>query len=183
MSKPALGVVVGAVLGAIDGASAWISPEARPIIATIVLGSTVKGIATGLAAGLIARSKRSISVGVAAGLLIGFVLSAIAAMSQPGHFFEIVLPGMLLGAIVGFATQMYPRHVTGSTYVFALAIAVPLLTATSATVAAQSAAPDDGLAPLAGLIGRWAGSTEGQPGRGTVERQYELSSRVSGGTR
>src|SRR5262245_30449262 len=147
MTKPALGVFVGAALGAIDGASAWISPEARPIIVTIVVGSTVKGIATGLAAGLIARAKRSIALGLAAGLLIGFVLSAIAAMSQPGHFFEIVLPGMLLGAIVGFATQIYPRQAIGSSYVVALAIAAPLLAATSTSVAAQSAAAGDGLAP------------------------------------
>jgi hypothetical protein len=36
----------------------------------------------------------------------------------------------------------------------------------------RSTAPDDPLEPLAGLIGRWNGSTEGQPGHGTVEREY-----------
>ncbi len=38
---------------------------------------------------------------------------------------------------------------------------------------AQSSAKPDPLAPLARLEGRWAGTLEGQPGKGTVERQYE----------
>lgn len=34
-------------------------------------------------------------------------------------------------------------------------------------------APVDPLAPIAGLVGRWTGTAEGQPGKGTVERHYE----------
>ena len=37
----------------------------------------------------------------------------------------------------------------------------------------QAAAPRDALAPVAPLVGRWSGTTEGQPGKGTVEREYE----------
>jgi hypothetical protein len=37
----------------------------------------------------------------------------------------------------------------------------------------QTAAPADRLALLAPLVGRWSGTTEGQPGTGTVERHYE----------
>jgi hypothetical protein len=37
---------------------------------------------------------------------------------------------------------------------------------------AQSAPPADPLAPVAALVGRWSGTTEGQPGKGTVEREY-----------
>jgi THAP4-like, heme-binding beta-barrel domain len=37
----------------------------------------------------------------------------------------------------------------------------------------QSAAPADEVAPLARLVGRWTGTSEGQPGKGQVERQYE----------
>lgn len=37
----------------------------------------------------------------------------------------------------------------------------------------QAAVPGDALAPVAPLVGRWAGTTEGQPGKGTVEREYE----------
>ena len=43
---------------------------------------------------------------------------------------------------------------------------------------AQPAVRADTLARLAGLVGEWNGISEGQPGKGQVERQYE---RVLGG--
>lgn len=42
----------------------------------------------------------------------------------------------------------------------------------------QPTASRDTLAPVAALVGRWFGTTEGQPGKGTVERDYE---RILGG--
>ena len=165
VSKPLVGVLLGAALGALDGASAWLSAEARPIIVTIIVGSTIKGVMTGLLAGLVARWRQSTMLGVVAGLAIGFALSHLAAMGQPGHYAEIVLPGMLLGAIVGFVTQRYPRAaMAASALVLALAIPGPVL--------AQQP-PADNLAPIAPFIGRWTGTSEGQPGTGTVERDYE----------
>ena len=59
--------------------------------------------------------------------------------------------GMLLGAVLGIA-----------------ALCPSLLAATS-----QSSTAADSLAPLAALVGRWTGTTEGQPGKGTVAREYE----------
>jgi hypothetical protein len=55
---------------------------------------------------------------------------------------------------------------------------VVVLVATAASTAvtnvqAQAPAAADRLAQLARLIGRWTGTSEGQPGKGTVERQYE----------
>jgi hypothetical protein len=47
-----------------------------------------------------------------------------------------------------------------------------LLWGAVADCAAQSPAPD-GLAMVARLVGRWTGTTEGQPGTGTVDRDYE----------
>lgn len=156
---------MGAALGALDGASAWFSPDARPIIITIVLGSTVKGIVTGFVAGLVARWRQSTMIGVAAGLVCGFVLSHVAAASQPDHYMEIVLPGMVLGAIVGFVTQRYPRAaVTAGMVLLTIALAPPAL-------AQQPAADPLGL--VAPFLGRWVGTSEGQPGNGTVEREYE----------
>jgi hypothetical protein len=70
-------------------------------MATIVVGSTLKGLATGLIAGLVARWRRSMALGIGAGLLAGFVLSSLAAIGQDGHYLEIVLPGMLVGALTG----------------------------------------------------------------------------------
>ena len=40
-------------------------------------------------------------------------------------------------------------------------------------VAAQSPASADPWAPIAYLVGTWEGVTEGQPGKGQVERRYE----------
>ncbi len=163
MSKPLIGVVAGTILGMIDGLSAWFSPDARPIFITIVAGSTLKGLVTGLVAGLVARRRESLMLGVATAVAVGFALSHLAAMNQPDHYVEIVLPGMLLGAIVGFVTQRYPRVATGAAGL-AVLLMLPML------AHAQQAA--DPLAAVAPLVGRWTGTSEGQPGRGSVEREY-----------
>jgi len=175
MSKPVLGLTVGAMLGFLDGASAWLSPEARPLMATIVVGSTLNGLATGLIAGSVARSRRSMALGIGAGLLVGFVLRSLAGIGQDGHYLEIVLPGMLVGALTGFVIQRYPQlpapNRTSHVWLFVLLAAA--LSGTVVRTHAQPAAPADTLAPLARLVGRWTGTSEGQPGKGQVERQYE----------
>jgi hypothetical protein len=38
---------------------------------------------------------------------------------------------------------------------------------------AQSSTATDSLAPVARLVGKWIGTSEGQPGHGRVEREYE----------
>ena len=48
-----------------------------------------------------------------------------------------------------------------------------ILSAIGAQTGAPAAAPTDPLAPVARLVGRWTGTSEGQPGKGQVERQYE----------
>jgi hypothetical protein len=50
-------------------------------------------------------------------------------------------------------------------------VALVFGTATDST--AQQAPAADGLAILSPLAGRWTGTTEGEPGTGTVERDYE----------
>jgi hypothetical protein len=172
MSKPMLGMLVGGALGLLDGLSAWASPEARPMIQAIVTGSTIKGLVTGLLAGFIARRWHSTVLGISAGLAIGFGLSSLAAIGQGDHYAEIVVPGMLLGAIVGFVTQRYPHAASLRTGVM-VALAL-VLTGGAATAQTPAEAPvPDPLAPLAGLVGTWVGTSEGQPGKGTVERHYE----------
>jgi hypothetical protein len=176
MNKPLLGIVIGGILGALDGLSAWFSPDAQPMIIWIVLASTLKGVVTGLLAGMVARWRRSTTLGVLAGLFFGFLLSSIAALGQPGHYFEIVLPGMLVGALVGFVTQRYPQHGiagagsagTARAVLLAVMVSPAFLSATW-----QPTTKSDALAPISGLVGRWSGTTEGQPGKGTVEREYE----------
>ena len=180
MTKPVLGVVVGAVLGLLDGLSAWFSPEARPIFVSIVIGSTLKGVVTGLLAGLIGRWKQSTLLGVVAGLLIGLALSSLAALGQPGHYLEIALPGMVVGALVGFVTQRYPSDSgvrSSKTVIGVLALTATLLPGHAPALPQQPPA-NDGLKRVEWLLGRWSGTSEGEPGKGTVERHYE---RVLGG--
>jgi LytS/YehU family sensor histidine kinase len=115
MSKVMLGLLLGAVLGAIDGWSAGLYDFiTRDQLLGIVIGSTGKGLITGLAAGIFARKSRSLGKGILFGLAVGLLLSFIVA-ALPGdpngkhYYVEIMLPGMALGAVVGFATQRYGR--------------------------------------------------------------------------
>ena len=175
MSKPVLGLTVGAILGFLDGASAWFSPKARPLMVTIVLGSTLKGLATGFIAGLVARWRRSTALGIGTGLVAGFVLSSVAAIGQTGHYLEIVLPGMLVGALTGFVTQRYPQIPAPSraSQLWLFMLLAATLSDMVVRTHAQSSPPADRLAALAPMIGRWTGTSEGQPGKGQVERQYD----------
>ncbi len=112
MSKVLLGLLLGSLLGLIDGLSAYLYPMiTADMWLGIVLGSTFKGLLTGVAAGWFARRTRSAAKGIVFGLAVGLVLSfAVAAMGdEQGHHYyaEIMVPGSLLGAIVGFATQRF----------------------------------------------------------------------------
>ncbi|MBK8178369.1 MAG: hypothetical protein IPK67_05625 [Planctomycetes bacterium] len=114
MNKPLLGLTLGAVLGAIDGASAYFYPDVREygMITGIVIGSMGKGLVAGLVTGFIARKLRNVPLGILSGLLVFAAITyPIAIMENPDthkvYFWEIILPGSLCGAIVGYATQRY----------------------------------------------------------------------------
>jgi hypothetical protein len=107
MNKILLGLLVGAVLGALDGGTAWFTPAARSQMAGIIIGSTFKGLLAGVAAGIFARKVNSVPLGILFGLGVGFVLAFLVAYMQHGYYFEIILPGSLVGMIVGYATQRY----------------------------------------------------------------------------
>jgi len=113
MSKPVLGLVLGGVLGIFDGLTAWFTPAVRDQLAGIVVGSTIKGLIAGIAIGFFAKKFNSLPLGIIFGLAVGLVL-AFAVAAMPGangehYYFEIMLPGSILGIIVGFATQRYGR--------------------------------------------------------------------------
>ena len=107
MNKVLLGLALGAVLGAIDGGSAWFTPAVRAQLVGIIFGSTIKGLIAGVAAGIFARKVNSVPLGILFGLAVGFVLAFIVAYLQHGYYFEIILPGSIVGLIVGYATQRY----------------------------------------------------------------------------
>jgi hypothetical protein len=160
MTAPVLGVVVGGVLGVLDGLSAWFYVEARAMMIPIVVGSTIKGVLTGLATGLVAARRKSLAAGLVTGLSVGFVLSSLAALGQPDHYWAIVLPGMLVGVMAGIATHRVR---------VALLLAFCLLPVSSV---AQQKPGEPNLSTLDPFVGRWQGTSEGQPGQGTVEREY-----------
>ncbi len=111
MSKPLLGLILGGVLGAFDGLSALVSSPNEPAVKAglvgIVIGSTVKGLIVGAVTGAVARKFNSMGVGIACGLALGFALALLVAVLQGSHYLEIILPGSLVGVIVGFVSQKY----------------------------------------------------------------------------
>jgi len=114
MSKPVLGLLVGAILGAFDGLSALLSaPETAPQIMGIVIGSTVKGLIVGAIVGWYATRVQSLPKGLMVGAAVAaFFAFLIAVMpnEQGGHYWlEIMIPGTIVGLIVGYATQTFGR--------------------------------------------------------------------------
>jgi hypothetical protein len=111
MSKPLLGLILGGILGAFDGLSALVSSPNEPAvqqgIVGIVIGSTVKGLIVGIVTGAVARKYNSMGIGIGCGLASGFALALVVALLQGSHYLEIILPGSLVGVIVGFVTQKY----------------------------------------------------------------------------
>jgi hypothetical protein len=107
MNKVVLGLILGGVLGAFDGLTAWFTPEVRPQIIGIVIGSTIKGIIAGILIGFFARKVHSLALGIVCGLGVGLLLAFFVAHMQGGYYFDIMLPGGLVGLIVGYATQKY----------------------------------------------------------------------------
>ncbi len=107
MNKPVFGLLLGGFLGIFDGLTAWFTPAARAGLVGIVIGSTIKGIITGVCIGYFAKKVHSLGLGIVFGLAVGMLLAFLVAWMQHGYYFEIMLPGSILGAIVGFATQRY----------------------------------------------------------------------------
>jgi hypothetical protein len=86
MNKVLLGILVGAILGVFDGLSSWFTPEVR----------------------------NSLALGLVFGLAVGLLLAYAVAAMQPGpnhYYFQIMLPGGIVGTIIGYATQRFGQPV------------------------------------------------------------------------
>lgn len=107
MRKPVFAMLLGGVLGVFDGLTALISaPQEAPNIVGIVIGSTVKGILAGLIIGIVAQRTQSLAISVVTGIVVGAFLAYLVTIGSP-YLWEIVLPGSVVGLIVGFATVKY----------------------------------------------------------------------------
>ena len=117
MTKPVLGLVLGGVLGIFDGLSALVSapndPAVRAGIVGIVIGSTIKGLLTGAIIGWFAKRTSSLGIAIVFGLAVGLALAYVVCLlqklgGQPAYYWQIMLPGGILGLIVGYATFKAP---------------------------------------------------------------------------
>ena len=111
MNKVWLGLLIGGALGVVDGLTAWFTPAVRSQLLGIVIGSTIKGLIAGVLIGYFARKVNSLALGIVFGLGVGLLLAyPVAAMPQPSgkhYYFEIMIPGGIVGMIVGYATQRF----------------------------------------------------------------------------
>jgi len=118
MKKVAFAIALGAILGAFDGLTAWLSPDVRNLpnavskLGMIVMFSSLKSVIAGFLIGLLACWVKNRSIIIGFGLAIGLLLAYLVAM-QPDpdtgrHYYaEIMIPGGLVGLILGYATQRY----------------------------------------------------------------------------
>jgi hypothetical protein len=184
MNKILLGVILGVVLGAFDGATAWFTPEVRKDIIGIIIGSTMKGVIAGIAAGMFARKVRNTAAGIVFGLAVGLALAyAIVYLGGGKYFFEIMLPGGAVGAILGWATQRYGRPAATSraaafVAMFAVAMFGVNAQAHDAHDHAKKPAASATFDRLKGLAGTWNATMQAPDGEKTTVA-YDVS---AGGT-
>jgi len=108
LTKPMLGLALGGTLGLLDGLSGFLEPSLVPFMASVITFSLLKGLAAGILIGYVSQKVHSIAVGMIAGMAIAAALSLLVVLGAGmALFWDIMLPGMLLGVIVGFVTQKF----------------------------------------------------------------------------
>ena len=105
MRKVIFPTLLGGFLGIFDGLTAWFTPEVRSMLLGIVIGSTIKGLLTGVIIGVFARKVHSILWGTLFGVAVGAFFAYLILLGNPGHALNIMLPGSLVGLIVGYVAQ------------------------------------------------------------------------------
>lgn len=115
-SKPVLGLILGGGLGLLDGLSGFFEPSLAPFMTSVITFSMLKGLIAGALIGLFATKVHSTPWGLFAGLLIASLLSLLVILrAGMALFWDIMLPGMLIGLIIGFATQRFGRRTNALT--------------------------------------------------------------------
>jgi hypothetical protein len=111
LTKPMLGLAVGGTLGLLDGLSGFLEPSLAPMMSSVITFSLLKGLVAGIAIGYVSQRYHSMLVGILAGIAIAAALSLLVIMrAGMALFWDIMLPGMLLGVVVGFTTQKFGKQ-------------------------------------------------------------------------
>ena len=75
---------------------------------SVITFSLLKGLVAGITTGYVSQRVHSMALGILAGIGIAAVLSLLVVLrAGMALFWDIMVPGMLLGGIVGFATQRF----------------------------------------------------------------------------
>ena len=113
MNKIKLGIIVGTGLGLVDGLLTFFDPQAveMGMMPMIIAGSTIKGLFTGVFIGTFAQKYRSLPAGIVVGLGVGLFLSYLVALipdpQGQRHYVAIMVPGAIVGLVVGFVSQRW----------------------------------------------------------------------------
>src|SRR5271154_425485 len=111
LTKPMLGLAVGGTLGLLDGLSGFLEPSLAPLMTSVITFSLLKGLVAGIAIGYVSQRFHSMLVGILAGIAITAALSLLVILhAGMALFWDIMLPGMLLGVVVGFTTQKFGKQ-------------------------------------------------------------------------
>ena len=111
LSKPVLGLALGGTLGLLDGLSGFFEPSLAPVMGSVITFSMLKGLVSGVLIGYVSQKFHSMLVGILSGIAIAALLSLVVILrAGMTLFWDIMLPGMLLGIIVGFCTQKFGRR-------------------------------------------------------------------------
>ena len=118
--KIGFAVLVGAILGAFDGLTAWFEPAVRDQVGTIVMLSSLKSVVAGFLIGIFACFVQKRLAIALFGLAVGLALAYLAAMSPDPktgeHYYaQIMVPGAIVGLLVGYATARYGGSTAAST--------------------------------------------------------------------
>jgi hypothetical protein len=108
LTKPMLGLAVGGTLGLLDGLSGFLEPSLAPVMTSVITFTLLKGLVSGIVIGYVSQRVHSMMLGILAGLAIAAAFSLVVILhAGMALFWDIMLPGMLLGVIVGFTTQKF----------------------------------------------------------------------------
>lgn len=112
MKKILFAMALGMGLGLLDGASAWFTPDARDQLLSIITWSAMKDVIAGFAIGVFAvfvKAKRAIVLwGLVVGLGLAFWVASVPDPETGKHYYlAIMLPGGLVGLLVGYFTARY----------------------------------------------------------------------------